>query len=140
RDVSTPSLPGVGVNASFKDSDQQHWMIKCPHCNHWMSMIHDYPRNVVELPKDSRGVPNHDYHLHYSFIQPDDTHIYVCTKCRAPISDETRINGIWKPLYPYKTKIRGYQITQLICPWITATDVERKRNDYAMEQLFENYV
>ena len=31
RDISTPSLPGVGVNASFKDSDQQHWWIDLVH-------------------------------------------------------------------------------------------------------------
>jgi hypothetical protein len=140
RDVSTPSLPGVGVNASFKDSDQQHWFMKCPHCNNWFTLIHDYPKCVVELPKDSRGVPNHDLNLSYPFIQPQDTHAYICIHCKAYVSDETRIKGIWRPLYDYKTRIRGYQISQLFCPWISASDVERKRQDYNLEQLFENYV
>lgn len=140
RDVSTPSLPGVGVNASFAESDQQHWMMKCPHCNTWTTMIHDFPRNVIELPKDSRGVPNHDYHLKYDFIQETDTHAYLCMKCRLPISDETRINGIWRPFYDYKTAVRGYQISQLMCPWISATDLMKKRYDYKLDQLFENYV
>lgn len=140
RDVSTPSLPGVGVNASFKDSDQQHWFMKCPHCGHWFTLIHEYPKCVRELPKDSRGVPNHNLHLTHPFIQEDDTHAYICTKCENFVSDETRIKGIWRPLYDYKKKIRGYQISQLICPWISASDVERKRNDYNLEQLFENYV
>lgn len=140
RDISTPSLPGVGVNASFKDSDQMHWFMKCPHCNNWFTLIHEYPKCVVPLALDSRGVPNHNLHLTHDFIRENDTHAYICTKCENFVSDETRVNGIWKPLYEYKTKVRGYQITQLICPWISASDVEQKRQDYSLEQLFENYV
>lgn len=140
RDVSTPSLPGVGVNASFQDSDQQHWFMRCPHCGHWFTMIHDFPKGVVELPKDSKGRPNHNYHLKYDWITEEDTHMYVCVKCAAPISDETRIKGIWRPLYPHRTRVRGYQISQLICPWISASQLMAKREDYKLDQLFENYV
>lgn len=140
RDVSTPSLPGVGVNASFKESDQQHWFMKCPHCGHWFTLIHEYPKCVVPLSVDSRGVPNHNLHLSHPFIREQDTHAYICTKCENFVSDETRVRGIWRPLYDYKTAVRGYQITQLICPWISASQVEKKRNDYSLEQLFENYV
>jgi len=103
-------------------------------------LIHDFPRCVIELPVDRRGVPNHDYHLKYPFIQPTDTHAYICMKCKELVSDETRIKGIWRPLYPYKTAVRGYQISQLICPWISATDLMKKRKDYQLDQLFENYV
>ena len=140
RDISTPSLPGVGVNASFQKSDQYHWMMKCPHCGHWFTLIHDFPRCVVELPKDSRGMPNHNYHLSHPWLSEDDTHAYICLKCRRFISDETRIHGIWRPFYPHKKDVRGYQISQLICPWISATQLMKKREDYTLEQLFMNYV
>lgn len=141
RDVSTPSLPGVGVNASFKDSDQQHWFMKCPHCGNWFTMIHDFPKGVIELSKDSRGVPNHNLHLKYpGIIEETDTHAYVCLKCGHFITDETRMKGIWRPLYPYKTGVRGYQISQLYCPWISASQLMKKKNDYNLDQLFENYV
>jgi DNA-directed RNA polymerase subunit RPC12/RpoP len=140
RDVSTPSLPGVGVNASFQNSDQMHWFMKCPHCNSWFTLIHDWEKHIIELPKDSRGRPNHDYHLSYPWIRPNDTHAYVCLKCGKPISDETRINGIWRPLYPYKIDVRGYQISQLICAWISASQLMKKREDYKLAQLFVNYV
>jgi len=141
RDVSTPSLPGVGVNASFKDSDQQHWWIKCPHCGTWTTLIHDFPKNVMELSKDSRGAPNHNLHLKYpGIINEHDTHAYICLKCHEPISDETRIKGLWRPLYDYKTAVRGYQISQLVCPWISATQLMKKKLDYNLDQLFENYV
>lgn len=140
RDVSTPSLPGVGVNASFKDSDQMHWFMKCPHCGHWFTMIHDFPKGVIDLSKDSKGRPNHNLHLTYDFIEENDTHMYVCTKCGKPISDETRVKGIWRPLYPHRTAVRGYQISQLICPWISASQLMKKKQDYNLDQLFENYV
>lgn len=140
RDVSTPSLPGVGVNASFRESDQQHWFMRCPHCGHWFTLIHDFPRCVVELPKDSHGRANHDLHLSYDFIQPEDLYAYICMKCENYVSHETRIKGIWRPLYPQRDRIRGYQISQLMCPWISATQLMFKKDDYKLDQLFENYV
>ena len=78
--------------------------------------------------------------MKYPFISPTDTHAYKCMKCGDLVSDETRIKGIWRPLYEYKTSVRGYQITQLICPWISASDVMKKKEDYRLDQLFENYV
>jgi len=140
RDVSTPSLPGVGVNASFKDSDQQHWFMKCPHCNQWTAMIHDFPKNVEKLSTDRHGKPNHNLHLVHNFIQESDHYVYICMKCKRPMSDETRVNGIWQPLYPRKERIRGYQISQLMCPWISATQLMQKKEDYKLDQLFMNYV
>lgn len=145
RDVSTPSLPGVGVNDSFKDSDQRHWFMKCPHCNHWMTLIHDFPKCVVELTKDTRGLPNHNHHLTHPFLRQEDTHAYICMKCQRFVSDETRIMGIWKALYPHRAPdqlrgVRGYQISQLMCPWISASELMKKRTAYPLDQLFENYV
>lgn len=140
RDVSTPSLPNVGVNASFSKSDQQHWWMRCPSCSHWFTLIHDFPNCVVELPRDSYGRANHDYHLRYSFIKETDLYAYQCMKCKRLVSDETRIRGMWQPLYKHRDRIRGYQISQLICPWISATQLMQKKEDYKLEQLFENYV
>jgi len=140
RDVSTPSLPGVGVNASFKDSDQQHWFMKCPHCNHWTTMIHDFPKGVEQLTVDRHDRPNHNLHLVYDWVQESDRYIYTCLKCKRPISDEMRINGIWQPLYPHRDRIRGYQISQLMCPWISPSQLMQKKADYKLEQLFMNYV
>lgn len=140
RDISTPSLPDVGVNASFSQSDQRHWLMKCPSCGHWFTLIHDFPRCVVELPKDSKGQANHDYHLKYPFVRQTDLYAYKCMKCGELVSDETRIKGIWVAFYPERTRVRGYQISQLICPWISAHQLMMKRSDYKLDQLFENYV
>lgn len=140
RDVSTPSLPNVGVNSSFSQSDQHHWWMRCPTCYHWFTLIHDFPRCVVEFPTDSHGRANHDYHLKYNFIDETDLYGYQCMKCKRLVSDETRIRGVWQPLYAHQDRIRGYQISQLICPWISATQLMQKKEDYKLDQLFENYV
>lgn len=141
RDISTPSLPGVGVNQSFSRSDQHHWWMKCPHCNHFFTLILDEDYGIVELPRDTNGRANHDYHLHYDFIQEDDTHAFACPKCHRAVSDETRIQGFWHPLHSDNKRIRGYQISQLICPWISATKIIQKKEDYqGLEQAWTNYV
>ena len=140
RDISTPSLPGVGVNASFQRSDQHHWWMKCPHCNHYFTLVLDEDYGLVDLPIDTRGRPNHSLHLTYDFIEEDDTHAFACPKCRAFVSNETRILGFWHPLHEYNKRVRGYQISQLICPWISATDIVNKKEDFKIEQLWMNYV
>lgn len=140
RDVSTPTLPDVGVNYSFNQSDQRHFIMKCPKCGHWFTLLHDYPRCIVELPRDSKGQPNHNYHLKYPFIQKTDLYAYKCLKCGDLVSDETRINGVWVAWYPTRTRVRGYQISQVMCPWISAHELMMKKEDYKLEQLFMNYV
>lgn len=114
--------------------------MRCPHCGHWFTLIHDFPRNVVELKRDRKGRPAHNLHLSHSFIDEEDEYAYKCMKCEAFVSDETRIKGIWRPLYPYNKRVRGYQISQLICPWISPTALMHKKEDYSLDQLFENYV
>lgn len=134
RDVSTPSLPGVGVNASFEKSDQRNFICRCPHCGHAFSMLHDFPNNVIELKK------GHKLHLDHSWLEEDDTHAYICVKCKKLVSDETRVKGIYHPFFPGNKNIRGYQVSQLFCAWISATQLMRKKEDYKLDQLFTNYV
>ncbi len=134
RDISTPSLPGVGVNASFQKSDQQHWFMKCPHCNDYFTLILEFPRCIIDIPQNW-------YDKYPNLFDKDiDTKAYICIKCGSPVSNETRMNGFWYPLYKDKKQVRGYQLTQLTAPWISATRVMQKKEDYRIEQLFINYV
>lgn len=130
RDISTPTLPGVGVNASFQNSDQQHWFMKCPHCNGYFTLILEYPRSIVPVTDTMRKK--------YPTLQ-EETFAFICVKCGAPVDMETRVNGFWYPLYKDKN-IRGYQLTQMIAPWITASSMMQKKEVYKLDQLFTNYV
>lgn len=134
RDISTPSLPGVGVNASFQKSDQQHWFMKCPFCGEYFTLILEFPRCIIDIPKTwYNKYPN-------LYDRDKDKKAYICVKCNSPVDNETKMKGFWYPLYKHKKDIRGYQLTQLVAPWISATRVMQKKEDYKVEQLFVNYV
>jgi len=42
--ISTPTLPGFGINRYFQNSRRKYLMAKCHHCNHWF--IPDYYKHV----------------------------------------------------------------------------------------------
>jgi len=62
---SNPTVPGTLTQKLWEKSDQKHWFVKCPHCNHlqWL----DYYQNVDK-----------------------EKEIFVCQKCGKEIDDETR--------------------------------------------------
>jgi hypothetical protein len=133
RDVSTPSLPGVGVNESFQKSDQRHWFMECPYCGHFFTLVHDWPNCIQEIPARLR-------HRFPDIKGMEQTHYFQCMQCHEPVSDLTRMNGFWYALFPENKRVRGYQTSQLIAPWISATSVINKLLDYKLEQLHTNYV
>jgi aromatic ring-cleaving dioxygenase len=127
REVSTPTLPGRGVDASWQNSDQQHWMVKCEKCG--MEQTISYPDNIVEkmdIPLGCKELPEGAYE-------------YACKKkrCRGPLD---RIGGRWVAARPSVKNIRGYHIPQTIAAWISATKVMQKKIDYKFIQLWMNYV
>jgi len=128
REISTPTLPGRGIDIPFSASDQQVWMVKCEKCGdkqevHWKDniiQVKDFPLGCKELPAES-----------YEFL---------CRKqsCRGKLD---RINsGEWVARYPSRNHIRGYHISQLIAPWISATRVMQDKIDFRFPEAWFNYV
>ncbi len=119
RDISTPSLPGYGVNLSFEQSDKKHWFVKCDACGEWQVLT--FPESIVK---------------HTSV---DGKHKYWCKKCKA-VDRINRDSGIWVPeITSVQMPWSGYQVSQLDCPWITAETIVDKKNRM-LSQLFFNYV
>jgi hypothetical protein len=143
RDISTPSLPNAGVDKSFQLSDKRYWVMKCPHCGGYFTLLLEWPDCVQDIPAHSRlkFAP-----LRRGTTEMEQTHVYVHAKgplgpgCGGVIDDVTRLTGAWVAAYPSRKEWRGYQISQLICGWISATEVMKKVRDYALIQLFHNYV
>jgi hypothetical protein len=127
REVSTPTLPGRGVDATFMHSDQQEWHVKCEKCGLWQPI--EYPDNVVQMMDVAPGAKE----------LPPGAYEYRCRKerCRGSLD---RVHGYWVPKYPTRKNIRGYLIPQTICPWISATEMMQKKIDYKFQQFWENYV
>lgn len=97
---SHPSLPEIGVHADWLRSDQKHWFIKCPHCNHWqyLSWSTEIPSKMsIDLQRKT----------------------YICKKCRKDLPNYSIREGQWVAKYP-KREVSGYWVPLLICTWISA--------------------
>ena len=112
---STPTIPDVGVDKLFGESDQKHWRFNCPHCNHRQHM--DWEENIDR-----------------------EREIYVCSECRKELTPSyIAKQGSWEAKYPNR-KASGYWITQMICPWRSASDLIKEERDAEDEQYFYNFV
>ena len=97
---SHPSLPETGVHNWWLASDQKHWFVKCPHCNHWqyLSWNTEEPKKMsIDLEKK----------------------IFICKKCRKKLTNYVRREGQWVAKHPDRP-ISGYWVPLLIAPWISA--------------------
>lgn len=127
RYISTPTMPAYGINKVFEESDQRHWRFKCSVCNHEQHMV--WPDNI-----DMKKVR------------------YICSKCGSTITESDIRNGRWKAKYPSRgpdsqgeNGRSGYQLTQMIAPWITPADIvksykeaEEGRNEMTMEYFYNH--
>lgn len=105
---SHPSLPETGVHADWLQSDQKHWFVKCPHCNHWQFLSWD-----TENPKKMS--------IDIETLQ------FVCKKCHGVLEDWVRGSGQWVAKYPDRSGSHsGYWVPLLICPWVTAEYIVKK--------------
>jgi len=108
--LSTPTLPGYGVDLEYAKSDQRVWMWKCPVCTDWTCLETNYPDCIAE-PRD--GDP-----------------FYLCEKCHEPLRKE---RGQWVARQTEIEDHRGYWISQLSSVTRTATQIV-----LALEQATES--
>jgi hypothetical protein len=126
REVSTPTLPGRGVDLSFRESDQMTWLVRCNKCNAEQEI--EYPDNIIQVKHIPVGVKE----------LPPDCYEYLCRKikCRGALN---RNVGRWIPKHPERKNIRGYALPQTIAPWIAATRLMQDKINYKFVQLWFNY-
>ena len=100
---STPTIPEFGIDYLFNRSDKKEWFVKCPKCK--KPQILRYPDSIRGDTKEAR---------------------YACIYCRATITDDARRNGYWKATGDKDWGVSGYHISQLMAPWISATEILQK--------------
>lgn len=140
---STPSINDVGIHKLFKQSDQNYYMHKCPHCNYYNKM--SFEPYVPEAPVEKRGnvltVNPQGVDLSAKTVV-DGSFQYVCQKCGRPL--DRWMTGEWVPMYTDRAKnnqgTRGYYISQMNAVWISLDDLKRKELTAESKQLFYNYV
>ena len=109
---SNPGTERDELDLAFNKSDRKEWTVTCPACGdaHYLS----WPESIDIERK-----------------------MFVCRACKAPLSDDTRRAGKWVPQAP-GSKISGYHISHLMCPWISAEEIiEDSEGDPA---YFNNFV
>lgn len=91
--ISTPTIPGYGIDKLYEESDQRVWMIKCRKCNEYTCLEMEFPECIVE--KDGR-------------------YIRLCKKCRD--QEIFTRDGVWVAKHPSRNTPEdstGWWISQL---------------------------
>lgn len=109
---SNPGGERDELDLAFQKSDQKEWTITCPHCKSEHYLV--WPESIDQ-----------------------DKKCYVCRDCKEPIDDDVRRQGKWVAQNP-GSKVSGYHISHLMCPWITPEEIiEDSQGDPA---YFNNFV
>jgi len=88
--LSTPTLPGVGVDIDYARSDQRAWLWKCDGCGHDVCLEDTWPDCIAEP----------------TGAEP----FFLCSKCRGPLHRRT---GRWVARRPSVTDHAGWMVSQL---------------------------
>lgn len=112
-DVSTPTIPGRGIDAMYKQSDQRIYEQPCPHCGVWNE--YDFFRDIRVNGLDF------DQWKRFSAVEIRRSPIaMICPSCRRELSDSDRCApGRWRALAPDITSVRGYKIPPLAFPFVS---------------------
>lgn len=94
--ISTPSIHGYGVDALYNLSDMKQWIVTCQYCLHeqWM----EWPDNIAYKNGEAW---------------------YVCSRCHNKLHPEDIRDGRWQSTGNTNSEISGYQITQMMIPYIS---------------------
>jgi hypothetical protein len=105
--ISTPTLPGMGIDALYKQSDQRVWEVECGKCGTFTEL--DYFRDVRASGAD------YQEWKHWTLLRLSGAAWAVfCPHCKGEID---RFGpGRWRVTNPEATKWHGYQIPALAFP------------------------
>ena len=115
REVSTPTIPGMGIHKAYLKSDRRIWQIKCRRCGEWQEL--DFFKNINFKRKK-----------------------VICAKCKRKIY---RLDsGRWVITNP-DGKVHGYKINGMYNPAVTIPELvdkyrEAKISGFAALQQFFN--
>lgn len=128
--LSTPTIDNWGINNFFKNSSQDHFMFKCPHCGKMTELI--FPECLVIIGDNDMDPIVRDSHL-------------KCKECGHRLEHETKhewlADGEWVEQYTNRLD-KGYYVNQLysstVRPYELAISYIRAQRDPSDEQEFYN--
>ena len=120
-ELSNPSLPGYGIDEQYERSDQRHWTLRCPSCNHWAALEKEFPSKLGQEVK---------------IIRPrgDGTYYRACPKCSKELD---LVQGEWVADFPDRP-IHGYRVSQLFSPKVDPGDILEEYRSTRFADRFYN--
>lgn len=97
--LSNPTLPDYGIDKAFQETDQRHWLLKCPSCGEFTCLEDTFPKCLLEV----RGRV-----------------IRACQKCQGELNPSI---GEWVAKHPGVTDKRGYHYSQLFSHYVEPADI-----------------
>lgn len=110
--LSNPSAYNIGIDLDWKLSDKKEWFITCLGCGKEQFLT--WEDNVDEIKE-----------------------IYVCSGCQKEFTKNERRLGKWKPTGT--GRISGYHISQMMAPWLTASDLIKVKEKQGIA-YFRNFI
>lgn len=128
--LSTPTIDNYGINNYFRNSSQDHYMFKCPHCGKLTELT--FPDCLVITSEDDTDPAIRNTHL-------------KCRECGKRLEHETKHEwlktGEWVPTYTNKLD-KGYHVSQLysatVKPYELAISYIKSQRSPSDEQEFYN--
>lgn len=105
--TGTPKTFSNTIQKRFEESTQNEWIVTCPHCRTHQIL----------------GIKN---------LTPTQ---FICRKCGKEIDRQSIENGKWLPMQRDK-RIIGFRISQMMVPWITASDLWQKYESYSKGKFY----
>jgi len=105
-ECANPRGVDVMIDAKFKSSSQNFWLVPCEHCGHWQ--YPDWYKGIVRQVTDLR------FELRdtkWSEMSGNDIQ-YICEKCDQPL-DLFTDKALWAARFPKHEK-HGYSINKLM--------------------------
>jgi hypothetical protein len=113
--LSTPTIDEFGIDGFYKESDQRHYVFKCPHCTRFTELVFDSCLVVTAEHSEDPEIRN-------SYV--------ICTLCKHKLDHRDKINFLkekafggtahWEPMVSNRMAV-GWYINQLYSialePW-----------------------
>ena len=115
--VSKPTIPNVGIDRLFLESDQHCWQLPCPACGEWQEP--DFWENVARI-ENGRVQRYADWTKLPRETLLRSTYDFVCRHCQQPIQRSGP--GRWLAQNP-DSLTRGYRIPGLVAPFVPLLEV-----------------
>jgi hypothetical protein len=119
--LSTPRLPGAGIDAVFQLTDKRRWLVRCPGCMSEFEMAFPGgPWPYANIEPDPTGWTENDW---LRWEQDGRPARFFCHRCGRSLTPEDRAAGRWVAEAPMRGRPHGYAISQLSAPWLDAAKI-----------------